>query len=193
MRVIAGRYKGRRLVGPTGEGTRPTSDRLRETLFNILAGRIEGARVLEGFAGTGALGLEALSRGADHVVFVEQSSRALAVLRRNVAACGAGSLCTIVKADFLSLPRRLRGPAAFDLVLLDPPYDFDAAGDVLDAARARLAPGGLIVFEHSRRRDPPASRHDLTRRRTVTAGDSALAFYEVTTTAPTDADAETHV
>src|SRR5215207_8032150 len=88
MRIIAGKYKGRRLKPPTWDGLRPTSDKLRESLFNILAPRIEGARVLDGYAGTGAVGIEALSRGATHVTFVEQDRRATALIRANLAACG---------------------------------------------------------------------------------------------------------
>src|ERR1051325_7109635 len=87
MRVIAGEFKGRRLETPTWDGLRPTSDKLRETLFNILASRIVGARVLDGFAGTGAIGIEALSRGASHVTFVEKDRRALALIARNLAIC----------------------------------------------------------------------------------------------------------
>src|SRR4051794_27820814 len=88
MRVIAGAYKGRRLKAPTWEGLRPTSDKLRETLFNILASRIDGARVLDGFAGSGALGIEALSRGAVHVTLIDNDRRALALIAENLAACG---------------------------------------------------------------------------------------------------------
>ena len=88
MRIIAGRLKGRRLKAPAWDGLRPTSDKLRETLFNILAPRIDGARVVDGFAGTGAIGIEAISRGAAHVTFVEQDRRALALIAQNLAACG---------------------------------------------------------------------------------------------------------
>src|SRR5919106_919858 len=95
MRVIAGRFKGRRLKNPSWEGLRPTSDKLRETLFNIVAPRIAGARVLDGFAGTGALGIEALSRGAAHVTFVEQDPRAVRLIEENLAACGVEADYTI--------------------------------------------------------------------------------------------------
>src|SRR5688572_11776067 len=95
MRIIAGEYKGRRLLAPTWTGLRPTSDKLRETLFNILAPRIEGARVVDGFAGTGAVGLEALSRGAGGVLFIERDRRAAALVARNLAACGVEGRYTI--------------------------------------------------------------------------------------------------
>src|SRR6478735_3160550 len=121
MRIVAGILKGRRIEAPSWEGLRPTSDKLRETLFNVLAPRIEGARVLDGFAGTGAVGIEALSRGAAHVTFVERDPRAVALIEANLAACGIGADYNIHRGDVLAA---LRSPgAAFDLILLDPPYD----------------------------------------------------------------------
>src|SRR5262245_23898606 len=100
MRIIAGSFKGRRLKAPTGSGLRPTSDKLRETLFNVLAPRIDGARVLDGYAGTGALGIEALSRGAHAVTFVDRDRRARALIAENLAACGLVSGCAIIRASF---------------------------------------------------------------------------------------------
>ena len=143
MRIIAGTLRGRRLQGPPARGVRPTSDRLRETVFNILRNDVEGGRVLDAFAGTGAMGLEAWSRGAATVTFVERDRAALAVLRANVAACGAAEACAIIAADFIGLAARRGGPGGFTLALLDPPYDF---GD-LDAALAeagRLLAAGRI-------------------------------------------------
>src|SRR5881397_3116851 len=99
MRVIAGRYKGRRLNAPDWQGLRPTSDKLRETLFNILAPRIEGARVLDGYAGTGAIGIEALSRGAAHVTFIEKNRRAVALIEANLKGCGVERGYTIQCAE----------------------------------------------------------------------------------------------
>src|SRR3982750_4590828 len=122
MRVIAGRFKGRRLKTPTWDGLRPTSDKRRETLFNILASRVEGARVLDGFAGTGAIGIEALSRGAAHVTFVEQDSRAVALIEANLALCGVAADYNVRRGEVLATLRQQ--DAAFDLILLDPPYDF---------------------------------------------------------------------
>jgi 16S rRNA (guanine(966)-N(2))-methyltransferase RsmD len=178
MRIIAGTLRGRRLRGPVGEGVRPTSDRLRETLFNILQSRVADARVLDGFAGTGALGLEALSRGAAHATFVDAHPRALRVVRENVAACGVESTCTIVQDDVQAFAARQRSRLAFDLVLLDPPYAFAHADALLTEVAGLLAPGGLLVLEHSRRRHPPPPPADLDLRRTVLAGDSALTFYD---------------
>src|SRR6476620_12586207 len=119
MRVIAGRLKGRRLLSPAWTGLRPTSDRLREPLFNILAPRVAGARVLDGFAGTGAVGIEALSRGAAHVTFVERDARAVALIEANLAACGIAANYNIRRGDVLSALGN--GAGAFDLILLDPP------------------------------------------------------------------------
>jgi 16S rRNA (guanine(966)-N(2))-methyltransferase RsmD len=156
---------------------RPTSDKLRETLFNILAPRIEDARVLDGFAGTGAVGVEALSRGARHVTFVERDRRAAALVAANLARCGVEQGYTIECGDVASVLRRLPADAAFDLVLLDPPYDADPdeVAGALVASADRLAPGGLIVLERATRRDPllPSS---LERARDVVSGDSTLTF-----------------
>src|SRR6476646_4066854 len=109
MRVIAGAYRGRRLKAPTWEGLRPTSDKLRETLFNVLAPRIEGARVLDGYAGTGALGLEALSRGASSVTFVERDRRAQQLIAGNLARCGIADGYAIIGSTVLQAIETLRG------------------------------------------------------------------------------------
>jgi 16S rRNA (guanine(966)-N(2))-methyltransferase RsmD len=174
MRIIAGLFKGRRLETPRWDGLRPTSDKLRETLFNILSPRVDGARVVDGFAGTGAVGLEALSRGASHVLFIERDRRAAALIVRNAAACGDEGRYTIEHGDVAAVLRR-QHRAAFDLILLDPPYDYADVHDVLDVAAARLAQGGLIVLERATRREPevPAS---LERMRDVVSGDSTLTF-----------------
>ena len=174
MRIIAGAFKGRRLRGPTGAAVRPTSDRLRETLFNVLGPGIAGARVLDGYAGTGALGLEALSRGAAHATFVERDPRAIAVIEANVGACGAGAATTIVRGDLLRAPLPAHG---FDLVLLDPPYDVSDLDAIAARGAVLAAPGGRLVIELSRRREAPARAGALERVRLLTAGDSALAFY----------------
>ena len=152
MRVIAGRYGGRRLQAPRGAATRPTSDRVREALFSILGTRVLDARVLDLFAGSGALGLEALSRGARSATFVESAPAALAALRANLAALGADA--EVVRSD---APRWLRaasdGARQYDLVFLDPPYPRAAElGEPLsDSLPAVLAPGALVVAESDRR------------------------------------------
>ena len=174
MRIIAGEYKGRRLTAPTWEGLRPTSDKLRETLFNILAPRIEGARVVDGFAGTGAIGLEALSRGAAHVTFIERDRRAAALIGRNAAACGAEGRYTIETGDVATVLRRSHDPA-FDLIALDPPYGYADIGAVLSAAADRLNANGLVVLERATRREPDVPP-TLVRTRDVKSGDSTLTF-----------------
>jgi 16S rRNA (guanine(966)-N(2))-methyltransferase RsmD len=179
MRVIAGALKGRRLKTPTWEGLRPTSDKLRETLFNILASRIVGARVLDLCAGTGALGIEALSRGACDVTFVERDRRAQMLIAENLAHCGVTTGYTVVRADARRGLGRLGG-GGYDVILLDPPY---ASGRedlelLLESAKALLAPDGLLVLEHARRMQAPEGVGRLAHVRDVTSGDSALSFYE---------------
>ncbi len=178
MRVIAGRFKGRRLKVPSWEGLRPTSDKLRETLFNILAPRIEGARVLDGFAGTGAVGVEAISRGAAHVTFIEQDRRAAALIESNLALCGAKQGYTIECGDIVSVLRRTCGDTVCDLVLLDPPYDIDpdTLMQVLEVAASRITADGLLVLERARRRESGVP-DVLTRVRDVTSGDSVLTLF----------------
>jgi 16S rRNA (guanine(966)-N(2))-methyltransferase RsmD len=186
MRIIAGALKGRRLASPTWEGLRPTSDKLRETLFNILAPRIEGARVLDGYAGTGAVGIEALSRGAAHVTFIEHNRRAVALIEQNLRTCGVEADYTIETGDLVKVLRRLVPPQpsreggppsaqVFDLIWLDPPYDITNVGEALETAAQALDPAGLIVLERATRRDPdvPSS---LSRVRDVKSGDSTLTF-----------------
>jgi len=176
MRIIAGRLKGRRLTAPKGLDVRPTSDRLRETLFNVLADSVDGARVLDAFAGTGALGLEALSRGAASVVFVEQSDRALKTLAENIDHCGVKDACVIIRGDF----RTARvAQASFDLILLDPPYRIPDLDVVTERASELLHERGLLVLEHGTRHQSPERAGRLMRYRVLVAGDSALSFYAV--------------
>jgi 16S rRNA (guanine(966)-N(2))-methyltransferase RsmD len=182
MRVIAGSLKGRRLKAPDWEGLRPTSDKLRETLFNVLGPRVRGARVLDGYAGTGALGIEAVSRGAAEVVFLEKDRRAEALIVENVARCGLENGCAIIRASIARGLERLRTDPAFvpfDIILLDPPYD-KPADAALAAASPVAAQDGIVVLEHARRRPAPAAVGRLVRRREVVSGDSALSFYDVT-------------
>ena len=161
---------------PTWEGLRPTSDKLRETLFNILAPRVSGARVLDGYGGTGAIGIEALSRGAAHVTFIEKHRRAAALIEENLKACGVEGGYTIRCAEIVAALDALPAADAFDLILLDPPYDIENVSAVLDAAARRLAGNGFVVLERATRREPeePAV---LQRTRDVKSGDSTLTFY----------------
>jgi 16S rRNA (guanine966-N2)-methyltransferase len=188
MRVIAGTLKGRRLSAPSWPGLRPTSDKLRGTIFNILATRIRGATVLDGYAGTGALGIEALSRGAAAVAFVERDRRAQALIAQNLERCGIAEGYAIIRASFMPALHTLHSERSrgifdeFDVMLLDPPYGGDDRADRMDAVIAAagelMAPDGVLVLEHARKRPVPERSGRLIRTREVAAGDSALAFYE---------------
>jgi len=175
MRVIAGTLRGRRLEAPDWEGLRPTSDRLRETLFNILAPRIEGARVLDGYAGTGAVGIEALSRGAAHVTFVEQDRRAIGLIETNLRALGVTNRYAIIRAGFAGAARQLS--ERFQVIFLDPPYGAAQLGEAVSAATPLVTGDTLLVVEHAARDAPPETT-SLIRTRELKQGDSALAFYE---------------
>ena len=178
MRVIAGSLKGRRLKTPDWEGLRPTSDKLRETLFNILAPRIAGARVVDAYAGTGAVGIEAISRGARDVTFVEHDRRAQALIAGNVAHCGITTGYNIVRTGALRAFESF-DTGAFDIIVLDPPYEASDAevARVLLAAGESLAADGLAVLERARRRPAPDVAGRLSRSRDVESGHSALTFY----------------
>lgn len=179
MRIVAGEYRGRRLASPTWEGLRPTSDRLRETLFNILGPSVAGARVLDGYAGTGAIGIEALSRGAAHVTFVERDRRARQLIATNLTQLGlsAANDRVIIRADFMTAARVSAGEL-FDLIILDPPYAHDSAAQALAAAAPLAGPHTRVVVEHASRFSAPAAAGAWQLRRTVKAGDSALSFYD---------------
>jgi 16S rRNA (guanine966-N2)-methyltransferase len=147
MRIIAGRWRGRPLDSPPGTGTRPTSDRAREGLFSMLASRLgsfEGLNVADLFAGTGALGLEALSRGAAHCTFVEKDRAALDTLRRNIARLGAADRADLRAQAVEHAPPP---PRPFDLIMLDPPYGAGLARPALDRAADWLAHGGWLSLE----------------------------------------------
>lgn len=176
MRIIAGSLKGRRLRSPGWPGLRPTSDRLRETLFNVLGERVRGADVLDACAGTGALGLEALSRGARAVTFVDADRRSAEYITDHAARFGVADSCRIVCARLPGAAAGRRLADAFDVILLDPPYDNPDTDAILSAVGARLAAGGVLVLERARRAAPPAVE-GLTAARRVVAGDSALEFY----------------
>lgn len=191
MRVIAGDYRRRVLVAPPGLDTRPTSDRLRETLFNILAPRLTGASFLDLYAGSGANGIEALSRGAARAVFVEQAAPALAAIQANLAAL---KVATGYKVEAQPVARWLRShfvesSTPFDIVFLDPPYDqaeeyATTLGLLGGVAQMVLASGAIVAAEHRRaRRGPtdggmPAESYGrLARQRVLEQGDAALSFY----------------
>jgi len=197
MRIIAGTFRSRALEAPAGLATRPTSDRLRETLFNVLAPRIRshtgGAAFLDLYAGSGAVGIESVSRGVAQVTFVERSPAALKVLRANLARLGLTEGFRIHTESVGSYLRRPRAAAAagFDVVFLDPPYDaaeeYAAALGLLGGpAAGLLAAGAVVIAEHRRKQRLEVRYGGLERTRLLEQGDAALSFYA----AGTVADAE---
>ena len=182
MRVIGGTYRSRTLQAPPGAATRPTSDRLRETLFNVLAARMEGARFLDLYAGSGAVGIEALSRGASETVFVERAAPALKALRANLARLGITAGIRVVAESVGAYLRGTDAGARFDVVFLDPPYDAGgeyaaALGALGGAAGGVLAQGAQVIAEHFRKDKLEEQYGALRRRRLLQQGDGALSFY----------------
>jgi pantetheine-phosphate adenylyltransferase len=180
VRIIAGKARGRRLSAPKGMDTRPTPDRVRESLFSIL-GDLEGAAVLDLFAGTGALGLEALSRGAARVTFVEKARSALPVLEENRAAVALGSSDVLAMPAARALERLQARGQRFDLVFLDPPYAQGLLEPMLEALVRLdlLLPRATIVCEHHGRDPAPAGPPSLEQGETRAFGDVALTFFTV--------------
>jgi 16S rRNA (guanine(966)-N(2))-methyltransferase RsmD len=192
MRIIAGSYRSRTLEAPPGLSTRPTSDRLRETLFNVLAPRVHnaawGAAFLDLYAGSGAVGLEALSRGAARVTFVERAPAALEILRGNLARLGIGSGVRIhagsVSAFLRSAAESDPKPEPYEVVFLDPPYDaaqeYAATLELLGGTAGKiLASGALVVAEHRRKLALEEQYGSLRRVRLLEQGDAALSFFRV--------------
>ena len=167
MRITAGEFRGRTIKAPADRRVRPTADRVRQAWFSILGGQLPGARVLDLFAGSGALGLEALSRGATRVDFVEIAAASLAALRANIAAFDAEDRVRVHRSEALRFNGKL-GPGAYDLALADPPYDTDQAARVVALFRERPF-ARLLVVEHRAAREVAG---DETRR----YGDIALTF-----------------
>ena len=188
MRVIAGKFRSRSLKSLKGLALRPTSDRLRETLFNVLAERVADARFVDAFAGTGAVGIEALSRGAREVIFIENHVPAVALIRKNLRALGIQSLGSVLALDTLRGLQRLvaNPPAAWslvDIVYLDPPYaaaqDYRRVLTFLGAAPF-LAEGSLVIAEHRSSVELPETFGNLSRVRVLRQGDATLSFYRFT-------------
>lgn len=203
MRIIAGKYRSRLLKSLKGDALRPTSDRLRETLFNILGADVSGSRFLDVFAGTGAVGIEALSRGAAEAIFIEHHAPAAKLIRRNLDSLAITREATILTADALAaleklaarrdasvaqallpVPQKGSPPTSvlIHLVFIDPPYaahdDYTRTLDFLSSDRATfLAADALIIFEHHHKFSLPESSGRLTRARLLKQGDAALSFY----------------
>jgi 16S rRNA (guanine(966)-N(2))-methyltransferase RsmD len=187
MRIIAGKYRSRILKSLKGSALRPTSDRLRETLFNVLGPAVAGSRFLDVFAGTGAVGIEALSRGAAEAIFIENHSPAAKLIRLNLDSLKIDSGYTILAADALSALEKLAArhtPSTppIDFVFVDPPYanhaDYDRILAFLSSNSANfLAPDALVIFEHHHKFHLPESSGRLARTRFLKQGDAALSFF----------------
>lgn len=181
MRVIAGKYRSRRLIAPAGAQTRPTSDRLRETLFNVLGPAVQDSVWLDLFAGSGAIGIEALSRGARMVHLVESSSRAVQAIRSNLASLKITQGFEIIEHEAATALRRLesRGMVC-DFCFLDPPYrkagDYEQVLNFLGRSKL-LRPVSLVIAEHDKHFDPGETFGDLHRHRVLRQGDAVLSFY----------------
>ena len=185
MRVIAGKFRSRQLKSLKGMALRPTSDRLRETLFNVLANRVAGSWFVDAFAGTGAVGIEALSRGAREVVFIEKHSPAAALIRKNLESLQVGDGAQVMAVDAVHglevLRKRISGEAPGpDIVFLDPPYgnveDYDRVLICL-GFEGLLHEGSLAIAEHRRNFELPENVGNLQRVRVLRQGDAVLSFY----------------
>ncbi|MDQ5846573.1 MAG: 16S rRNA (guanine(966)-N(2))-methyltransferase RsmD [Acidobacteriota bacterium] len=183
MRVIAGKYRGRNLKSSPSLQVRPTSDRLRETLFNVIAPRIDGARFLDLCSGSGAVGIEALSRGAVHSTFVDQSRKMCGLIEANLDLCKIPEEETeVVQADATDfLRRRLKQQSPqWDIIFFDPPYatDYLPSLDIFGAqARSLLTENGILIVEHHHKNELKDQLGGILRSRILKQGDSALSFY----------------
>ena len=179
MRIVAGRYRGRKLTPPSDDSVRPTTDRIKETVFNILQWDVEGARVLDLFAGSGALGIECLSRGAAEVVFADKSPASVALIRQNLK--GIEGSYRVLTADFTGVLRS--GEDKFDLIFIDPPYKSGLGELAVDAAfdLGRVAEGGTVVYEHSSELPYNCDRGDVAVR-TKVMGSVTVEFIRKKTT-----------
>lgn len=183
--MIAGQFRSRVLAAPRGRDTRPTSDRLRETLFNVLAPRVAGAIFLDLYAGSGAVGIEALSRGAAEAIFVENAEPALRAIRANLSSLGIrGGYALEARAASAALKRMAGSGKAMDVVFLDPPYaaiaEYESALGLLGAECGNvLAPNAVVVAEHLKKLDLAERYGALERFRVLKQGDSGLSFYRL--------------
>lgn len=179
MKIIAGEWKGRRLETPRGPETRPTADQVRIALMDTLTPHLPGARLLDLFCGAGGVGLEALSRGAAHVTFVERHRHAVAALQRNIARLGAEARTQVLALDVArALDRLAAAGAVFDLVYLDPPYDSDAAPTLQTLAAGRITtPTTILIAQHFTKRAPPSALGALRAYRSRRFGETTLTFF----------------
>ena len=164
MRIIAGNFRGRKLVSPKNSPIRPTSDRVKEALFNMIGPKIPGSRVLDLFAGTGSLGLEAISRGAEYAVFVEKNAVSVKTLNENIWLLNIREDCEIIMADAVDALSRLDAKnITFDIVFVDPPYWENLYKKVLSALAGYdiIKNGGLVIFEHPSDIDIDKDKHSF--------------------------------
>jgi 16S rRNA (guanine966-N2)-methyltransferase len=183
MRIIAGKYRSRRLVTPEGTETRPTSDRLRETLFNVVAPSVPDSVWLDLFAGSGAVGIEALSRGAQTVYFVESGSRAARTIRQNLTSLELEEGFEVIEREAATALRMLDSQAVVcDFCFLDPPYrkmgDYEQVLGFLSQSRL-VKPESLVIAEHDKHFDPGEVFGSLRRQRVLRQGDAVLSFYRL--------------
>jgi len=179
MRIIAGAYKGRTLKSPPSMNVRPTSDRLRETLFNVISPRIEDARFLDLCAGSGAVGIEALSRGASYATFVDRSRRSCTLIESNLALCRVPDDQQEIYCSEASEFLRQTTSPPWDIIYFDPPYkdDYMKTLDRIGSSKL-LADDGVLIVEHHHKNLPPETIGNLSRTRVLKQGDSSLSFYE---------------
>jgi 16S rRNA (guanine966-N2)-methyltransferase len=179
MRIISGRSKGRRLATPKSLSLRPTSDRVKESVFNILGDEVEGTAVLDLFAGTGNLGIEALSRGAKKAVFVEKERDALGLIEKNIGLCGTEERSEVIQKDAIEAIKFLhRRGESFDLIFMDPPYEKGLIERTLSALRDFQIDheGSMLVIEHNRREPLPETVSKWTVVRERRMGDTVVSF-----------------
>jgi 16S rRNA (guanine966-N2)-methyltransferase len=178
MRVIAGAFRGRRLHTPKGDKIRPTIDKVREAIFNIVASEVPDAKVLDLFAGTGAMGLEALSRGAAECVFVDQSDEAVRLIRENAALCGAQDKVRIIREAIPSAIRRLASKnELFDLIFMDPPYGQGHIEKSLGVLETVAGPDALVIAESHVKDETPTRLTVWSKDRERRYGDTLISIY----------------
>ncbi len=180
MRVIAGRLRGSVIRAPAGRVVRPTYDRVRESVFSIIEPAIDGAAVLDVFAGSGSLGIESLSRGSNRATFIEIDKRVLSVVRENVERLGLTGRCRLIGGDALAVLKRAVPGGPFDIAFVDPPYSSGLAMMALEllADAGNLADEAIVVVERASADDPPAAVGRLGLNRTKRYGSTAVDFYE---------------
>lgn len=178
MRIVAGEFRGRRLKTPKREGIRPTADRVREAVFSIIAQHIPGARVLDLFAGTGALGLEALSRGAAQAVFIDRGPEAIQLIRSNIELCGAENRARLMPGSVDRMLRKLASEgASFHVIFMDPPYGKGYIEKTLAALSPVTVPEALVIAEHSAKDVPADECGEWQRTEARRYGDTSVSFY----------------